>query len=278
MRGRRWAVMAALVAAGRLSLSAHSTGSPAFAAHAAAGIAYSGALEGATTTELLGWPAAAVWSLSIACASAARVGALDVRGLRALDLGGLADPDDLGVAGLRRAGGAERVERGLRGVRHVLAVGEQHRRAQRAAHQLGGGDRGLPVLGVDERDRRGPGVARARGVDRLGDARGVGDRIGPAHARGVLRGESGKAEALGGLLVVAALADHRLALVGGALAAPAAAGGEHDEREQEDQRPAGHDRGHASRCPSRCPQPAAIRRAGRTFSSRLENRTITGWT
>ena len=96
MRGRRWAVMAALVAAGRLSLSAHSTGSPAFAAHAAAGIAYSGALDGATTTaSCSAAPAAAVWSLSIACGERGRVGALDVGGLRALGLGGLADPDDL---------------------------------------------------------------------------------------------------------------------------------------------------------------------------------------
>src|SRR3954463_3287970 len=71
MRGRRWAEIAALVEAGRRSLPAHSTGSPAFAAHAAAGIAYSGALEGATTTEPLGRPAAAGWSLSIACAGAA---------------------------------------------------------------------------------------------------------------------------------------------------------------------------------------------------------------
>ena len=71
MRGRRWAVMAALVAAGSLSLSAHSTGSPSLAAQPAAGIAYSGALDGATTTARLGSPAAAVWSLSIAWASSA---------------------------------------------------------------------------------------------------------------------------------------------------------------------------------------------------------------
>ena len=69
MRGRRWAVMAALVAGGMRSRSAHSTGSPAFAAHAAAGIANSGALEGATTTARVGVPAAAVWRRSIACAS-----------------------------------------------------------------------------------------------------------------------------------------------------------------------------------------------------------------
>src|SRR5689334_12075632 len=71
MRGRRWATIAALVAAGSASLSLHSTGSPAFAAHAAAGMAYSGALDGATTTAVLGSPAAAVWSLSIAWASEA---------------------------------------------------------------------------------------------------------------------------------------------------------------------------------------------------------------
>src|SRR6476469_7411756 len=71
MRGRRWLTIAALVAAGSLSLSAHRPGSPAFAAHAAAGIAYSDALDGAITTAGLGWPAAAVWSLSIAWSSAA---------------------------------------------------------------------------------------------------------------------------------------------------------------------------------------------------------------
>ena len=69
MRGRRCAVIAALVAAGMRSRSDHRTGSPALAAHAAAGIANSGALEGATRTERVGAPAAAVCSLSIAWAS-----------------------------------------------------------------------------------------------------------------------------------------------------------------------------------------------------------------
>ena len=71
MRGRWCEVIAALVAAGSLSLSLHSTGSPAFAAQAAAGMAYSGALDGAITTARLGAPAAAVWRRSIAWASAA---------------------------------------------------------------------------------------------------------------------------------------------------------------------------------------------------------------
>ena len=160
-------------------------------------------------------------------ASADGVGALDVRAAQALGLGRLADADDLRVAGLLGAGGAERVERGLRRVGQLVAVGEQHRRAQRPAHELRGGDRRAPVLAVDERDRGRAGVARARGVDRLRDARGVGDRVGAAHARRVLRGEAGEAEALRRLLVVAALPDHGLArLVGGVLAAPAAAGGE----------------------------------------------------
>ena len=69
MRGRRWAVIAARVAAGSESFAVHSTGSPSFAAHAAAGIANSGASAGATTTASLGSPAAAVWRRSIARAS-----------------------------------------------------------------------------------------------------------------------------------------------------------------------------------------------------------------
>ena len=269
MRGRWWEVIAALVAAGSLSLSLHSTGSPAFAAQAAAGIAYSGALDGAMTTARLGAPAAAVWRRSIAWASSAASAPSRSVVLTPSAFAVLPTRMTCASPAFWRAGRAELVERGLRGVRHVLAVGEQHGRAQRPAHQLGGGDRRAPVLGVDERDHGGAGVARARGVDRLGDARGVGDRVGAAHARGVLRRETGEAEALGRLVVVAALADDGLALVAVVRRcrprrSRRRAGRAASSRRQ---RPAGHDRGHASRCPTRRPHKAEIRRRGRTCSS-----------
>ena len=215
MRGRRWAVMAALVAAGTRSRSDHRTGSPALAAQAAAGIANSGALEGATRTERVGRARGGGVQLVDRRGELGGGDALDVRAAQALRLGRLADADDLRVAGLLGAGRAEVVERGLRRVGQLVAVGEQDRRAQRPAHQLRGGDRRAPVLDVDERDGGRAGVARARGVDRLRHARGVGDRVGAAHARRVLRGEAGEAEVLRRLLVVAALPDHGLArLVG----------------------------------------------------------------
>jgi hypothetical protein len=65
------AVIAARVAAGIASRVTHSTGCPDFAAQPAAGIAKPGCSDDATTTAPDGLPAAAVWSRSIACASAA---------------------------------------------------------------------------------------------------------------------------------------------------------------------------------------------------------------
>ena len=213
MRGRWWAVIAALVAAGSLSLSApqHRVAGlrgPAGGGHRVLGRARRCDDHGAA--RLRRPPRCGGWS--IAWASSA--GSEPSRSVVFASSTSAVLPTRITCAppAFARAGGAELVERGLRGVRHVLAVGEQHGRAQRPAHQLGGGDRRAPVLRVDERDDGGPGVARARGVDRLGDARGVGDRVGTAHARGVLRGETGEAEALARFLVVAALADDGLLL------------------------------------------------------------------
>jgi hypothetical protein len=211
--------------------------------------------------------------------------AFEVGAAQALRRRGLADADDLRLARLLGPGGAEGVERGLRRVGQLVAVGEQERRAQRPAHQLRGGDRRAPVLAVDERDGGGPRVARARGEDRLGHTRGVRDRVGAAHARRVLGGEAGEAEVLRGLLVVARLPHDGLArLVGRVLAAAAvvaasaAARGEREQDEQEGERSDGHVRGHASRCPSRRPRRAAVRRDGRSCSSHGCDRPISGWT
>ena len=195
MRGRRWAVIAALVAAGSCRGRDHRTGRRPWRPTRRRA-SRTRARSRARRARRVGAPAAAVWSLSIAWASSA--GATPSRSV-------LRRPSGLAVLPMRMtcalpafcgAGRAEVVERGLRRVGQLLAVGEQHRRAQRPAHQLRGGDRRAPVLGVDERDGGRARVARARGVDRLRHARGVGDRVRAAHAGGVLRGESGEAKAL----------------------------------------------------------------------------------
>ena len=255
MRGRRWAVMAAFVAAGRLSRSAHRTGSPALAAHAAAGMANSGALEGATTTARVGAPAAAVWSLSIAWASAAGSAPSTSELRRPFGLAVLPIADHLRLAGLLRAGRAELVERGLRRLGQLVAVGEQDRRAQRAAHQLGGGDRRAPVLDVDERDGgragcrasargRSPGPRprrwrprrrRPRASCSSWRSRGSRGPAPPPRRRRPARPRAGAACRLS------------------PCSPPPQPAANASRSEQEEERSDGHVRGHASRCPSRRP-------------------------
>jgi hypothetical protein len=130
------------------------------------------------------------------------------------------------------------------GGRQSGAVGEQERRAHRRAGQHGGGDADPPVARVDERHGPRPGPHRRPGVDRARDARRVGDRIGAAHAGGVLRGEGGEAEVTGGLALAGRVADGRLLVtaVGEVAAAPAATrGGRRGQREDgEQERAASH--------------------------------------
>ena len=64
-------MIAARVAGGIASRVTHRTGSPDLAAQPAAGIEKPGCSADAITTARDGLPAAAVWSRSIACASAA---------------------------------------------------------------------------------------------------------------------------------------------------------------------------------------------------------------
>ena len=88
----------------------------------------------------------------------------DVDGLAARRLGDVADADDLGVAGLLRAGRVERLERALARVGQLLALGEQDRRADRVGEQGGGGDATAPVVLVDQDDGlRGAAPRRRRG-------------------------------------------------------------------------------------------------------------------
>ena len=70
MRGWSWASRAAFVSWGTLSRLTNSTGSPALAAHAAAGMAKSGSSAETTRTRSLLLPRAAVWKASSARASA----------------------------------------------------------------------------------------------------------------------------------------------------------------------------------------------------------------
>ena len=82
-----------------------------------------------------GEPAAEERSRSTAAASAAGEAARDVRRLVALDRGGRAHADDLRARGLLGAGGLQRVECGRRGVRQLVALGEEDRRADRPADE-----------------------------------------------------------------------------------------------------------------------------------------------
>jgi hypothetical protein len=168
------------------------------------------------------------------------VGALDGRGLVALDLRRLADADHLGAAGLLGAGGQEPPQRLLGRARQRTAVGEQDRRAQRRCHQLRSGDRHAPVGRVDERDGGRPRVVAARRIDRLRDPGRVGDRVGAADAGRVHGRERGEAELCRGLLLVALLAEHRRLLRGRVgdvvVAAVTAAAAREEQREQHEQK------------------------------------------
>src|SRR5215218_2118920 len=70
MRGLRCACSAAKVGPGIVDLRTNSSGLPVFAAQPAAGIANAGSSADASTTARLAWPTAALWSRSIAAASA----------------------------------------------------------------------------------------------------------------------------------------------------------------------------------------------------------------
>ena len=156
-----------------------------------------------------------------------RVGARDVGGLRSpRACARLADPDHLRAAGLRRAGRAERVERGLRRVGQV-----RRRRRTGSARAAGGSSAGrrrsrrCQSFASTSIDRRRAGVARARGVDRLRDAGGVGDRVGRRPRASCSwwrrRGSRGPAAACSSSPL---LPTTGWRCVAGALAAPAAAG------------------------------------------------------
>ena len=281
MRGRRWAVMAALVAAGSESRSPTTAPgrrpSPPSRRRASRTRAR---LEGATTTASLGAPAAAVWRRSIACASAAGLGALDVGGAQALGLRRLADADDLGVAGLLGAGRAELVERRLRS-----PPAARRRRRAGSASAAAGSSAGRP---------RSP---RASPCRRRASRRRAGC---PASARGrsparrPRRWRSGSAPPTRVVFFVAKPGKPRPAAAssssppcpttGSRPSSPPSSppppqpAAKASRTSSSEEWSGGHDRGHASRCPSRRPQWDFIRRRGRTCSSGARNPTISGWT
>ena len=195
-----------------------------------AGIANSGLSAGATRTASVGLAGGGRLQPSIAWASEAELDPVTSFTRPVLGLRRVADPDHLRAVDLLRARRRELLERLLAGRRQLAAVGEQHGGAQRARHQLGGRDRRAPVVLLDDHDRARAALVRAGGVDRAGDAGGVGDRVGARHARRVLRREDREAERgrVVGLLLVAAGAEDRLALsralVAAVVVAAAAAG------------------------------------------------------
>ena len=81
-------------------------------------------------------------------------------------------------------GSRERERLGAR-LRQPVRARDQSGRADRLGHQHRGGDRRLPVLVVEEGDRRGTQVRLGRGVDRQGDACRVGGRVSASHPRRV---------------------------------------------------------------------------------------------
>ena len=255
MRGRRCAVMTALVAAGSESRPVHSTGSPGLRGPAGGGHRELRRARGRDDHR------AARRARPRRCAGGrsparARPGRRP-RGRwcgRARRLRRLADADDLRVAGLLGAGGAELVERGDfvasgRSSPSESRIGERSGRLMSWAAEIAA-RQSLESTSVD---RARPRVVRAGREDRLGDARGVGDRVGAADARRVLGRETGESEARAGLFVVAALPDDGLAAVvarGSLSPPPQPAANARTSRSRRSGRE-GHDRGHASRCPSR---------------------------
>ena len=199
MRGWSWASSAAFVSWGTLLRCTKRTGSPALAAHAAAGIAKAGSSAETTTTRSLLLPRAAVWKASSARASAkgSRPAMSVVRrpGGRATSptRTTCAPPAALAPSG-RRAASASRVASGMLG-----AVGEQDRGAHRRRGEDGSGDAGAPVAGVDERHGGGTVLGHRGGEDRPRHAGRVGDRVGAADARRVLGREGREAEVVDGL-------------------------------------------------------------------------------
>ena len=111
----------------------------------------------------------------------------------------VADAHDLRAArclGAERAQGGQRV---ARGVRQLGTVGEQDRGAHRRRGEDRSGDAGAPVAGVDERDGGGAVLGHRGGEDGPRHAGRVGDRVGAADARRVLRREGREAEVVDGL-------------------------------------------------------------------------------
>ncbi len=115
-----------------------------------------------------------------------RVGAGDDRVLAAVGAGhGVADPDHLCAVGRRRPGRVEARERagGDRG--HLIALGEEDRRADRVGGEHGCRDPALPVVLVDEGHRVGAVVVARRGEDRGRHAGRVFGRVPACHPDGV---------------------------------------------------------------------------------------------
>ena len=165
--------------AGSSLRSVNSTASPDFAAQAAAGIANCGSSADTITTFCDGSPAdVGRGARRSPAASVERVLAGDApRCAASPGARAVADLDRLRPAERPGAGRPQRVERGRGGLRHVAAVGEQDRRAQRRRHQHGGGDAGAPVAAVDERHGPRPGAAGLARIDGARGAGGVGDRV-----------------------------------------------------------------------------------------------------
>ena len=173
MSGFLCASIAAFVSGGIASRPVHSTGSPDLAAQPAAGIANSGRSAEATTTERDGFLAAAACRRSIARAVAAELPALTSVVFRPSGLATSPIRIDLGAARLLGAGRLELLERVRGRLGELVALGEQHGRAQRRRRRAGRrrcprasrpGRRARPRSGACRRRARGtrPGRRRPR--------------------------------------------------------------------------------------------------------------------
>ena len=164
------------VGAGSVSRAVKSTGSPDFAAQAAAGIAYSARSAATTITASLGRPATRRAVVVDALRERVRVGARQRRDAQPAGAGGRAEPDRLRVVRAaepcgRRASSAAFVTSGS-----LAVLGVEQRRAQRRGHQHRARERAAPVAGVGEHDRVRELAGAAAGED---DARDGGGRLRP---------------------------------------------------------------------------------------------------